>query len=154
MSSQDAVAEFTQPHRDKTCWLGNKDQDSTSVWVGDCPERLPASSHGLNDFQTNTYCAITAAYNPPATLFAYLKARGIEAQEVRQAIYFANVYQGAVRCAIRDPKNREYKHLIVMDKDVADWLAGYFPGLLRSGASRNRPCARAHPQTRTAAHPC
>jgi hypothetical protein len=108
-------------------WMGNTDVADEFFGVPTAT-RLPNTPHGLNGFQGHHTTVIYSALNPPSPHFAFLADQGVDAEEVRTALYRQAVYQAAMRSSLRKPDDLTAKRVIVMDRATADWLAEKFPG--------------------------
>lgn len=108
-------------------WMANKDVKD-NVFLNSKGFRLPNTPHGLNLYQHLHNAVILSALNPPPAHFKFLDWRGVEGDDVRRAVYFQAAYQAAMRISIRDPNDSNEKHIFVMDRGCAVYLATKFPG--------------------------
>ena len=90
--------------------------------------RLPNDAHGLNTFQQYEAIVYLAARNLTPAQFKFFQSRGMTAEQIRTATYYHAAYQSVMRGAIRDPDNHNPKHIIVVDRGLAHYLAGIFKG--------------------------
>lgn len=112
---------------DPFLWMGNNDLADDFFGIAGA-ERLPNTPHGLNSYQGTHNVVVLSALNPPPAHFHFLASHGISGDEVRTGHYRTAVYQAVMRCSIRNPDDAHPKHLVVMDRDTAEWLAHLFPG--------------------------
>jgi hypothetical protein len=88
---------------------------------------LPHRVEGQNRFRHCDQLVHCAALNSWTPDIRFLEAvLGIDAREQRIARTGAAVYQALMRLSLRDPTAKRDVTLVVMDKDVAEWLTRWF----------------------------
>jgi hypothetical protein len=90
--------------------------------------RLPNVPHGLNDYSGYHRIAFLSAINPRSDHFRFLRTRGLSDDGVRHAISYSATYQSVMRISTRDPKNTDFKTVVVPDLGDATNLEALFPG--------------------------
>jgi hypothetical protein len=88
---------------------------------------MPHRVEGQNRFRhidQLIHCAALNAYTPDIRFLE--SVLGIDAPEQRLARTGSAVYQSLMRLSLRDPTGTRDVTLVVMDKDVADWLVQWF----------------------------
>jgi hypothetical protein len=106
-------------------WLANKSVPSCPFGTKNAI-RLPNVPHGFNQYGNVHNVAVLAASNPSPAHFAFLKSRGLTADQIRIGIHASGVYQAVLRSSIRSQSD-EPKNIIVPDFETADYLANMFP---------------------------
>jgi hypothetical protein len=88
---------------------------------------MPHRVEGQNRFRHIDQLIHSAALNAYTPDIRFLESvLGIDAPEQRLARTGAAVYQSLMRLSLRDPTGTRDVTLVVMDKDVADWLVQWF----------------------------
>jgi hypothetical protein len=119
----------TETGQSPLAWVANKDTDGEGLFASNpSAVRLPNEPHGLNTFQSYETIIYLAARNLTPAQFKYFQSRGMSAEQVRTATHYHAAYQAVMRGAIRDPDNTNPKHIIVVDRGLAEYLAGIFKG--------------------------
>jgi hypothetical protein len=88
---------------------------------------MPHNSKGQNRFRIYhqlLHCAALNSYTPDIRWIE--TALGIDGERQRIARTGQEVYQSLMRLSIRDPRSQHDVTLVVMDKDVAEWLPQWF----------------------------
>jgi hypothetical protein len=116
------------------CIVTNKDdasEDDPAIvrqhFAGYQYEVLPHNSKGQNRFRRYhqlIHCAALNAYTPDIRWLE--TALGIDSHTQRIARTGQDVYQTLMRLSLRDPRSAHDVTLVVMDKDVAEWLPQWF----------------------------
>ena len=118
------AAHIVNPH----IWTANKDVPD-SDWFIAGGTRLPAVSHGLNDFRGYDTAVFLAALNDMTSHFAWLeKVHGIDPLEVSRAKSLEAAYQMALRTNLREQGGTSEISIIVADRRTADYLCSLLPG--------------------------
>jgi hypothetical protein len=87
------------------------------------PIDMPGNSRGMNAYRFHQQMIHAAALNAYTSDMNWLAdVYGINRQAQRIARVAVEVYQAAMRLDIRNPNGTEDITLVVMDKDVAEWL--------------------------------
>lgn len=107
-------------------WAANADVTAIDAFGGH--PRLPTSPHGLNTFQHINNVVFLPALNRAPAHFAFLNARGLDAETVKFATGCQFAYQAFMRSSARDPMNEALKTCVVPDQRTAEFLAIAFPG--------------------------
>ena len=107
-------------------WQANKGLADNLLQGNGC--RLPNKPHGLNSFAHINNIVFLSALNPRPDHYRFLKTKGLNGGDVRDAVYHSATYQSIMRCSIRDPNNRERKIILVPDRGPAEYLQTVFPG--------------------------
>jgi hypothetical protein len=123
-----AVIDRTEP----LCVVVNKDDGSEGnpEAVRDffpLAQIMPHRVEGQNRFRhfhQLLHCAALNAWTPDIRFLETVL--GIDAREQRIARTGAAVYQALMRLSLRDPTAKRDVTLVVMDKDVAEWLPQWF----------------------------
>ena len=111
-----------KPH----AYLVNRDrEDELQQYGGD---HLPNTSHGLNCYQHLDCAAAYSALNLTPAHIGFLGDMGLNQEEIRAGTYYASTYQAVLRISLRNPESKEPKHIVVMDRGCADYIAGLFAG--------------------------
>jgi len=152
--------------RDTVCVITNKDDGSESD-----PrlvqahfrhyEMMPHNSKGQNRFRHYhqlVHCAALNSYTPDIRWIETVL--GIDGKTQRIARTGQEVYQSLMRLSIRDPRSQHDVTLVVMDKDVAEWLPQWFEpanqvevteidstGVMRRKGNPGRPSVGDRPMT-------
>jgi hypothetical protein len=90
--------------------------------------RLSGKSHGQNGYQHLHDVAVLSAINPSSAFFEFMRTRGVDPEEVKDALYRQAAYQAVMRCSLRNPEDRRRKRVAVVDRATAEWLSRLFPG--------------------------
>ena len=88
---------------------------------------MPHRVEGQNRFRhcdQLIHCAALNAYTPDIRFLE--EVLGIDARDQRIARTGGAVYQSLMRLSLRDPSARRDATLVVMDRDVAEWLPQWF----------------------------
>jgi hypothetical protein len=113
-------------------WMANNDVPDDFFGAGGGggvgAVRLSGKSHGQNGFQHLHDVAVLSAINPSSAFFEFMRARGVDPEEVKDALYRQAAYQAVMRCSLRNPEDRRRKRAVVVDRATAEWLARLFPG--------------------------
>jgi hypothetical protein len=123
------------------------------------PALMPHNSRGQNRFRIYhqlVHCAALNAYTPDIRWME--TALGIDARTQRIARTGQEVYQTIMRLSLREPASKHDVSVVVMDREVAEWLPQWFDGTVEvieidsSGVVRpkgrpGRPRLRAEPMT-------
>ncbi len=109
-------------------WVANNDVPDAEM--AEFPEsiRLSNSPHGLNQYQDIHNVVFLSALNPRPSHFKFMETRGINADDLRDAMVHQITYQAVMRSSLRDSVSTEPKMVFVSDKQTAEWLATHFPG--------------------------
>ncbi|KJS41167.1 MAG: hypothetical protein VR70_05300 [Rhodospirillaceae bacterium BRH_c57] len=107
-------------------WAANADIQDINEFTGH--PRIPTSPHGLNDFQHIDNVVFLPALNRAPAHFAFLSARGLDAESVKFATGCQFAYQSFMRSSARDPMSKTRKTCVVPDQRTAEFLAQVFPG--------------------------
>lgn len=112
--------------RDRSAYFANADVIGTPFTNS---ERLPNTTHGLNNFQNIDHIACIAAFNPSPAHFRFLKEfADVEAEAITTAMTRQGTYQAICRTSIRDINSTTKKKWIVTDQVTAEWLRSMFTG--------------------------
>jgi hypothetical protein len=152
---------------DSVCVVANKDdatQHSPNLVLSYFPkaEIMPHNSRGQNRFRSChqlIHCA--AALNSFTPDIRWMETvLGIDSVTQRIARTGQEIYQSLMRLSLRDPRATNDVALVVMDKDVAEWLPQWFEpitqvevneidsaGVVRRKGKPGRPCIRDRPMT-------
>lgn len=108
-------------------WHANKSQNFTTL---DHNMRLPMVSHGINRplFRSTHNVAMLSVFNFKTPAYAFLQSIGLSPYEAQVMLNFQKDYQALMRCSLRDPEATEPVEVIVMSRDIAEWLQTKFPG--------------------------
>jgi hypothetical protein len=88
---------------------------------------MPHNSRGRNDFRRYhqlIHCAALNAYTPDIRWLEQVFV--IDSHTQRIARTGQEIYQSLMRMSLRDPDSAQDVTLVVMDKDVAEWLVQWF----------------------------
>lgn len=109
-------------------WAANNSIEQSPFLAGaSC--RLPASPHGLNEFQRYHCVATIGAFNLKPSAIAFIEAKfGIPGERIRIAINNEMNYQIVCRTSLRDIDDNSRKIVCVPDENLALWLQSKFPG--------------------------
>jgi hypothetical protein len=107
-------------------WQANKSEAGSPF--GPKGIRLPNAPHGLNTFSHLHDIAFFSALNPPSHQIKFMENRGFTSEEVRASIYYATLYQAAMRISLRNPDDRHPKRIVVPDLGAAMKLRSLLPG--------------------------
>jgi hypothetical protein len=119
---------------DKTCVLLNKD-DEDETGPGPAAlrdtfpnhELMPHNSRGLNKFRHDSQLLFLASLNSFTPDIKWIEAAlEIDAREQRIARLGQECYQCLMRLSLREPSSRADVTLVVVDRDVAEWLPQWF----------------------------
>jgi hypothetical protein len=124
----DAIMQAAEAEFGDSPFLWQANKDVADNLFGSNGQRLPNIPHGLNDYSHFNNIVFLSSLNPSADHFSFLKTQGVEAEEVRRAIYLEALYQSVMRSSIRDAENTEAKTVIVPDLAAAEYLKERFPG--------------------------
>ena len=114
---------------DEFAFLANNDSaEEAKRCFGPQAEQLDNAPWGLNDYQHLHNVAILSALNPTPAHLGFLAHLCKEPQQVRDALFHANVYQAVMRSSLRNLEATEPVCAVVPDSTVAKALADYFPG--------------------------
>jgi len=120
-------------HRDTmVCVCTNKDdasEDDPTVVREHFPNAImmPHNSRGQNRFRGYHHLVHCAALNAYTADIRWLETvLGIDSKTQRIARTGQEVYQTLMRLSLRDPNETRDITLVVMDKDVAEWLVQWF----------------------------
>ena len=127
------IAETGVIDRDEpVCVVVNKDDSSAGgpAAVRDVfPNHIlmPHNSRGQNRFRHYHQLLYLASLNSYTPDIQWIEAAlGIDAREQRIARLGQEVYQTLMRLSLREPSSRADATLVVVDKDVAEWLPQWF----------------------------
>jgi hypothetical protein len=109
-------------------FVTNRDAEEYSRKMLATGVRVSNVCHGINEYQHIDNAVFLSALNPAPSQFKLLQNLDVSADELSDAGYHQTVYQAIMRTSLRDPDNKQEKHIIVPDKRAADYLAKYFPG--------------------------
>lgn len=109
-------------------WMANNDIGDDFFGADGGAVRLSGKCHGQNGYQHLHDVAVLSAINPSSAFFEFMRTRGVDPEEVKDALYRQAAYQAAMRCSLRNPGDRRRKRAIVVDRATAEWLARLFPG--------------------------
>lgn len=112
--------------------------------------RLSNVSHGINEYHTFDNAVFLSALNSNGPAFSFMQANDITSAELTEAQFFQTMYQFVMRCSLRNPDDKSFKTIVVMDKRSADFLASYFPGCTVAsveGMKAPEPKKRGRPAT-------
>jgi hypothetical protein len=118
--------------RAPVCVMTNKDDASeTNPWlvhqVFPTAQVMPHRVEGQNRFRGVDQLIHTAALNAHTPDIRFLeRVLRIDGRAQRIARTGSSVYQSLMRLSLRDPLGRRDVTLVVMDKDVAEWLPQWF----------------------------
>lgn len=90
--------------------------------------RLSNICHGINEYSSVHNAVFLSALNSNGPSFSFMKTQGISPQALTEAQFFQTLYQFIMRTSLRNPNNKAFKTVVVMDRRSAEYLAGYFPG--------------------------
>jgi hypothetical protein len=88
---------------------------------------MPHNTRGQNRWRTNDqliYCAALNSFTPDIRWLE--QVFGIDTRDQRIARLGQEIYQTAMRLSLRDPTSQADVAVVVMDKDVAEWLVQWF----------------------------
>jgi hypothetical protein len=122
---------------------------------------MPHNSKGQNRFRHHhqlIHCAALNSYTPDIKWME--QVLGIDGQRQRICRTGQEIYQSLMRLSLRDPTIRHDVTLVVMDKDVAEWLVQWFvpvdqvevigidsSGIIRPKGKSGRPSIGDRPMT-------
>lgn len=109
-------------------WVANNDVDDTVMDAFPDAKRVSNSPHGLNQFQHIHNVIFLSALNASPAHFGFMKSKGVDGTDLRNAMVHQITYQAVMRSSLRDPANTEPKKVLVSDKQTAEWLASHFGG--------------------------
>ncbi|WP_043344296.1 DEAD/DEAH box helicase family protein [Belnapia moabensis] len=106
----------------------------------DLPGGTQVSSvcHGLNTYADIHNCVFLSALKFTGDRYKCLEAMDVSRDELDRAHYLQSVYQAVMRTSLRDHTSTNPKHIVVMDRMAADYLASHFPGAAVRKASTPR----------------
>jgi hypothetical protein len=151
---------------EKVCVVTNKDdatEDDPRLVREHFPEAviMPHNSKGQNRFRRHhqlIHCAALNSYTPDIKWME--QVLGIDGQRQRICRTGQEIYQSLMRLSLRDPTIRHDVTLVVMDKDVAQWLVQWFvpvdqvevigidsSGVIRPKGKSGRPSIGDRPMT-------
>lgn len=90
---------------------------------------LPHDTRGRNNYQDNhqiIYCAALNSYTPDIRWIE--KVLEIDSYNQRIGRLGQAVYQSSMRLSLRNPRAQKDVTIVVIDKDVAEWLKQWFHG--------------------------
>lgn len=90
--------------------------------------RMPVVCHGLNQYDRFDNMAFMPALNPTPSYYAVMETFGVSGDEIRRNGYLQSLYQGVMRCSLRDLDSAAPKTIVVPCADGAAYLQSYFPG--------------------------
>ena len=150
----------------EVCVVVNKDDthDGDSSAVREVfPNRIlmPHNSRGQNRFRYYHQLLYLASLNSYTADIKWIEAAlGIDAREQRIARLGQEIYQTLMRLSLRDPSSRTDVTLVVVDRDVAEWLPQWFDpidrvevseidssGVIRRKGKPGRPQIGDHPMS-------
>jgi hypothetical protein len=108
--------------------LNNAIEDVTALSLLPGGTRVPVVCHGLNVYDKFDNIAFMPALNPSPSYFSFMETLGINGDEIRRNHYLQSLYQGVMRCSLRDLKNKNPKVVVVPCKDGAEYLHSYLQG--------------------------
>jgi hypothetical protein len=124
----DLIQESGVINRDeKVCVVANVD-DKDKIKAS-FPEAIvmPSNSRGLNDYREHNKMIHCAALNPYTSDIRWMEeVLDVSADYQRRARTGQEIYQAIMRLSIREPEATDDIHVVVMDKDVAEWLVQWF----------------------------
>jgi hypothetical protein len=88
---------------------------------------MPHNTRGQNRWRTHDqliYCAALNSFTPDIRWLE--QVFGIDTREQRIDRLGQEIYQTAMRLSLRDPTSQADVIVVVMDKDVAEWLPQWF----------------------------
>lgn len=88
--------------------------------------RMPVKSHGLNSFQDVDNVVFFTAMNRTNQHISVLKSLGFTSEEIRRGTGHETLFQGVMRCSLRDPGSDRPVHVVVADKFEATHLVQAF----------------------------
>ncbi len=109
-------------------WVANNDIPDTEMAEFPKSIRMSNSPHGLNQYQDIHNVVFLSALNPSPAHFKFMETRGINADDLRDAMVHQTTYQAVMRSSLRNSENTEPKTVFVSDQQTAEWLAISFPG--------------------------
>jgi hypothetical protein len=141
-----AEAQLSMSER-RFIYVVNKDVDKALAEKFSSGYKVSSACHGLNNYQDIDSVVFLSALNPAPGHFTFLESQGVNGDELRRAHYLISLYQAVMRISIRDPANIQPKHVVVMDKNAADYLSDVFSGC-KVVRNANMPKLPAVPQGR------
>ncbi|MBB5715834.1 hypothetical protein [Sphingomonas aerophila] len=94
-------------------------------------QNISSVCHGLNTYSGTHRIAFLAALNPTSDTQRFqgqVVFTAGDKEAIRNACYHQSVYQAVMRTSLRNPDDKSPKHIVVMDRSAADYLAQFFPG--------------------------
>ncbi|MCB4821243.1 DEAD/DEAH box helicase family protein [Roseicella aerolata] len=90
--------------------------------------QVPSVCHGLNAYSHIDNCVFLSALKFTGDRYKCLETLDVNRDELDRAHYLQSVYQAVMRTSLRDPSCTRPKHVVVMDRMAADYLASQFLG--------------------------
>lgn len=87
---------------------------------------LPHNTRGRNDWRHEHQLIYLPALNSFTSDIRWVESLGIDADKQRIARVGQDAYQTLMRLSLREPSERANVTVVVVDKDVAEWLSQWF----------------------------
>jgi len=128
---------------DPYIYLVNNDVEGEMADSFDGGTAVSTVCHGLNTYSGIHKAVFLSALNPAPAHLKFVDTLGFNADELRRSMYLQSVYQAMMRTSIRNPHDTTPKHIVVMDRDAAEYLQLHFPGCtLKRAANMPELCVK------------
>lgn len=112
---------------EEVCVVANRDDKDNILYSFPKAVILPGNSRGLSEYRKYNKMIHCAALNPYTSDIKWMEeVLDVDADFLRRARTGQEIYQAMMRLSIREEKAKDDIHIVVMDKDIAEWLVQWF----------------------------